>query len=821
MKKGSKILIGVLAILVIAVTVVTVALTGKDKGDKETNSKTTEQKATSGEADVEDTTETATEAVNEEVVMGNDLSYDGYNLVWEDNFDGEALNRDDWNVELHEPGWVNAEWQEYVDSEENIYIEDGKLVLRPVKTTDAEGNDYYTSGRVNTQNKRDFTYGIFEAKLKVPEGVGYLPAFWLMSTDENVYGQWPRCGEVDIMEVHGSETTTNYGTIHYGNPHNQSQGTYTLEGDTFSDSYHVFTVEWEPGKISWYLDGNLYHTESDWYSVTEGQGELTYPAPFDQPFYIILNLAVGGSWVGYPDETTDFENARYEIDYVKVYQRDSYDENVTKPEKDVSFREPAEDGELLFNGDFSEAEDLTDEEVWKFLLAEGGAAEASIADNEMTITVDKSGSLEYSVQLVQPNLPIRLGGTYEISFDAYAVEEDRTMIVAVTAPEVSWIRYFPDTTLDLTTEKQSYKYQFEMTEESDPHGRLEFNMGAVTSTSDIKISNVSVKEISYVEPVIDNSKKVLADGNFIYNGKFQEGEKRLGFWEIDNQADATLSSTDWYDGRKLKIEGAGISADKPLVFAQSDLALITGNFVFTAYIEGEAGKTVNVKIGNQTLDIVLEEGKTVYTEKIAISSADDKSFAITFAQPGDYLIDNISLVEDSLIKNGSFDAGLSGFEPYAYTPDDVTWVVDSLTENNAVDFTINRTGGMAWNIQLKQNGIELEKGQWYRLTMDAKCSMDRQIMFALQKDGSRNNDDWTPYSGEKVIDLTSSYQTYTIEFLMEDETDLNAVLSVSMGAVNGPIKEQHRVLIDNILLEKIDEPENAEQLIAEQNAAEE
>ncbi len=817
MKKSTKIIL--VALTVVLVVVAAVAVVFANKKPKTDNSGTTTEAKSEENKDV--TTEVTTEQANEDVVMGDDLSYEGYNLVWEDNFDQAELNRDDWNVELHEPGWVNEEWQEYVDSEENIYIEDGKLVLRPVKTTDEEGNDYYTSGRVNTQNKRDFTYGIFEAKLRVPEGVGYLPAFWLMSTDENVYGQWPRCGEVDIMEVHGSETTTNYGTIHYGNPHNQSQGTYTLEGDTFSDSYHVFTVEWEPGKISWYLDGNLYHTESDWYSITEGQGELTYPAPFDQPFYIILNLAVGGSWVGYPDETTDFENARYEIDYVKVYQRDSYDENVTKPEKVVTFREPAEDGELLLNRDFSEAEDLTDEEGWKFLLFEGGVAEASIADNEITFAIDKAGSLEYSVQLVQPNLPMRKGGTYQVSFDAYAVEEARPMIVAVTAPDVSWIRYLPDTKLELTTEKQTFTYEFEMTDEDDANGRLEFNMGTGTSAADIKISNVSVKQIAYEAPVVDNSKVVLADGNFLYNGKFQEGDKHLGFWEIDNQAEATLSSTDWYDGRKLKIEGSNISTDKPLVLAQSDLALITGNFVFTAYIEGEAGKTVNVSVGGQSFDIVLEEGKTVYSNKIALSSVADKNFAIKFTESGDYLIDNISLVEDSLIKNGSFNAGLAGFEPYAYTPDNVTWVVDSLSEDNAVDFTINKTGGMAWHIQLKQNGIELEQGQWYRLTMEAKCSMDRQIMFALQKDGSRNADDWTPYSGEKIIDLKSDYETYTIEFLMEDETDYNAVLSVSMGAVNGPIKEQHRVCIDNILLEKIEEPENAEELLAEQNKDEE
>ena len=162
-----------------------------------------------------------------DVITGGDLNLDGYSLVWEDNFDGPGLNRNDWNVELHEPGWVNAELQEYVDSEENIFFENGNLVIRPVKST-VNGKIHYTSGRISTQNKRDFTYGVFEARLKVPEGNGFLPAFWLMATDENVYGQWPRCGEIDIMEVHGSDTRTTYGTIHYGNPHRQSQATRTL-----------------------------------------------------------------------------------------------------------------------------------------------------------------------------------------------------------------------------------------------------------------------------------------------------------------------------------------------------------------------------------------------------------------------------------------------------------------------------------------------------------------------------------------------------------------------------------------------------------------
>lgn len=203
-----------------------------------------------------------------------DLSYSGYELKWMDDFEGTSLNRDNWNVETHEPGWVNSELQEYVDSDENIYVKDGNLIIKPVKTVDAEGNVSYTSGRVNTQNKQDFTYGLFEVRAKVPEGQGYLPAFWMMPTNENLYGQWPRCGEIDIMEVMGQQNNKAYGTIHYGNPHSESQGTYVLNQGNYTDSYHTFSCEWEPGKIKWYVDGVLYHEESDWYSTTVGQEQL-------------------------------------------------------------------------------------------------------------------------------------------------------------------------------------------------------------------------------------------------------------------------------------------------------------------------------------------------------------------------------------------------------------------------------------------------------------------------------------------------------------------------------------------------------------------
>lgn len=252
--------------------------------------------------------------------MEERLSYDGYQLVFQDDFDAPELNRADWSVELHEPGWVNQEWQRYVDSSENIYLKDGKLVIRPVKTIAEDGEVSYTSGRVCTRGKREYTYGIFEARLKVPAGKGYLPAFWLLA-DEDIFEPWPFCGEIDIMEVMGDKTGLNHGTIHYGVPHEQNQGIYTLKQGDFSQEYHTFALKWEPGRLRWYVDGELYHEADQWFCAREGEEKQPFPHPFDHNMYIILNLAVGGEWVGYPDESTDFDQAALSVDYVKVYSR--------------------------------------------------------------------------------------------------------------------------------------------------------------------------------------------------------------------------------------------------------------------------------------------------------------------------------------------------------------------------------------------------------------------------------------------------------------------------------------------------------------------
>lgn len=414
--------------------------------------------------------------------------YEGYYLLWHDEFDGDSLNKDIWNIDIRMPGATNNELQEYTESPDNVFIRDGKLVLKAIKTQ-KYGKDYYTSGKVSAR-KKDFMYGKVVVSAKVPKGKGLWPAIWMMPTKENYYGTWPRCGEIDIMEILGNQPHITYATVHYGEPHAQQQGTKVLnDGTTFADGFHEYSVEWEPGEIRFYVDGELIHTVNDWFTALGGK-EKPYPAPFNQNFYVQMNLAVGGNWPGNPDETTDFSKAEFEIDYVRVYQKPYYDTNVKKPEK--KFREPLEDGNLIYNGDFSEAEDLYDDVNWKFLLFQGGEGTAEIKDGTMLIKTRNQGQVDYSVQLVQANLPLYNGKKYRVTFDARA-SEPRDMIVCVSAPNNNYSRYLEDTKLTLSTDWKTYTYDFTMTERDDNNGRLEFNMGHAGSTADIYIRNVRVE----------------------------------------------------------------------------------------------------------------------------------------------------------------------------------------------------------------------------------------------------------------------------------------------------------------------------------------
>lgn len=737
--------------------------------------------------------------------------YDGYQLVWNDEFAGDSLNFNDWQYEPHEPGWVNNELQEYTESTDNVYVEDGKLVIQALKNEDGETTTY-TSGKVTTQNKQDFKYGRIEASIKVPEGQGLWPAFWMMPTEQDFYGEWPKCGEIDIMEVLGHETNKAYGTIHYGEPHKESQGTYVLEDSKFSEDYHLYSVEWEPGKMKFYIDNKLYHEVDDWYTSIEGEDELTFPAPFDQTFFLQFNLAIGGNWTGNPDETTDFDNAKLMVDYVRVYQKDSYDENVTKPEKaPVEFREPDSTGNYMINGDFSVAEEVNDQQDWQFLLAGKGAATAQIKDNTMRIETTDAGELDYSVQLVQDKLPLKQGGVYKISFEAKA-DENRSIIVGITGPDNSYVRYMQDTKQELTAENKTYTFEFTMKGNDDANARLEYNLGNQGSTAGVEISNVRLEKVGEVE--VDNTVPVLKNGNFIHNGTFDVGENRLGYWEITSAQDVTMSAVvtnEDYKKRELKIEAENVEKVEDIIVQQKAEALSPNTkYVLTFDAYADEAKNIKATIGGKTFDAALTGEKNEFKYEFttgALLEENHKVLQLLLGNNGVTYIDNVMLKEVSNIINGNFNLGTAGWELYKYDSTSSNFeVLEDEKEGNIARIAIDHTGDTDWYIQLKQSELALEQGKCYKVSVRAKADMDRKIQFALQQNGK----EWIPYSDTLIWDVTDEYQTFTKTFKMgfATDNDVNATLTLgAIGGKEGEITESHNVFISHILVEEILESE--------------
>ncbi|MDG5765985.1 family 16 glycosylhydrolase [Balneolales bacterium ANBcel1] len=254
-----------------------------------------------------------------------------WELVWSDEFEGEELDESKWSYQYGTGaseglvGWGNNESQYYTDREENIFVRDGNLHI--VAREESYGGQNYTSARIRSINNGDWRYGRFEIRAKMPIGQGLWPAIWMMPTDD-VYGGWAASGEIDIMEYLGHEPDIVHGTLHYGGgwPDNVHTGDYyQLDEGRFSDDFYTFALEWEHGEMRWYVDGELYQTQNNWY--TQGHD---FPAPFDQRFHMILNVAVGGNWPGYPDHTTEFPQEMI-VDYVRVYQDTDAEARVALP----------------------------------------------------------------------------------------------------------------------------------------------------------------------------------------------------------------------------------------------------------------------------------------------------------------------------------------------------------------------------------------------------------------------------------------------------------------------------------------------------------
>lgn len=239
-----------------------------------------------------------------------------WKLVWTENFNGNRLDTNTWNYEVNDWGGGNHEYQYYTARDSNSYVKGGMLHIRGLK--EEFKTRHYTSARLTTRYKKDFTFGKMEIRAKIPTGKGMWPAIWMMPTDDK-FGSWPLSGEIDIMETKGQYPDTLYGTAHFGPspPHNRWKGALTeLEVPKGrGNDFHVYGIEWKKDTIAWYVDGRKYHevTRAD---VTNING---VPYPFNERFHFILNLAIGGDFVGGAPDDKALPN-EFLVDYIKVWQ---------------------------------------------------------------------------------------------------------------------------------------------------------------------------------------------------------------------------------------------------------------------------------------------------------------------------------------------------------------------------------------------------------------------------------------------------------------------------------------------------------------------
>lgn len=282
---------------------------------------TTEPPATTTTTEPEPTTTTTTIVPPEPMPIEPP---EGFELAWSDEFDGDAIDRENWTYDIGGWGWGNGEAQYYTDRPENARVENGLLVIE-ARQEQFEGS-YYTSARMLTKGLQEFQYGRIEARIKVPAGVGTWPAFWMLGTnfgredlDDPEQAEWPNVGEIDIMEYVGREPDLVVGTIH-GPEYAGGGGLTTWNRVDFpiADDFHTFAIEWDEGGIRWFFDGEQYAEKTP--DSLNGREWV-----FDQPFFIILNVALGGTLGGTIGLDTEFPVYMY-VDHVRVYQRADADE---------------------------------------------------------------------------------------------------------------------------------------------------------------------------------------------------------------------------------------------------------------------------------------------------------------------------------------------------------------------------------------------------------------------------------------------------------------------------------------------------------------
>ncbi len=309
----------------------------------------------------------------------NNHTLEGWELVWNDEFDGDAIDDQKWNKLLWRPGWVNNELQAYTDRDTNLFVQDDNLVIRALIEPGFFGTDYtgttytadYTSGRLNTAGKGEWTYGRFDTRAKLPKGIGSWPAIWMLGSNISTVG-WPHCGEIDIMEhvgfdegnIHASIHTTDYNHV------NGTQKSGQVIIPTATDSFHVYSLEWDSTYIRYLVDDEPYFFI---YNDSNGDEDKW---PFNKPQYIILNLAVGGDWGGAQGIDPTVFPMEMKVDYVRVFEKSENSTNVNVTfQVDMKNEMVSGEGVWLSGGNISsgqpgglQMQPVADTTIWEITL---------------------------------------------------------------------------------------------------------------------------------------------------------------------------------------------------------------------------------------------------------------------------------------------------------------------------------------------------------------------------------------------------------------------------------------------------------------------
>jgi beta-glucanase (GH16 family) len=788
--------------------------------------------------EIQNNVQTIDSSVKQVVVYKPGQQDSDWTLVWSDEFMSNTIDSSKWTYDIGNwivdekgtgisPGWGNNELQYYTDSPENSFIQNGKLVIKAKKeevpVTDQFGSYQYTSAKLKTKGLFSKKYGKFEARIKSPQGKGYWPAFWMMP-EKDVYGSWPTSGEIDIMEAAGKDPSRIGGTIHYGEqyPNNTYKGAeyHFPEGEAITD-FHTYGVEWEPGEIRWYVDGKLYQTLNNWFSKGKDQAsKYAFPAPFDQEFYMILNLAIGGWYGGNPDETTQFPG-EMEVDYVRAYEltgreyKTPVEPVVEREELPEDAKLPLADGNYIYDQAYekpitivNDDENALDEQYWNFVYLPDFAGNGAIAKEKIDdktfakADITNAGNALWALQLIQ-KLSIVEGGTYKVSFDAKS-NTNRNMMVKVSGgAERAYANYSGEQTIRLTDTVKPYEFTFTLNQETDIAARLEFNMGA-NGNAPVWIGNVRVEEVIPEDPA-NASKAPLGDGNHVYNGTFDQGDMtRTNFWElVKNPLSSAKMSVD-EKTRELQVIGA--DSDASLLVKQTGIQLLKGN---TYKLTFDARSTKNRAI---EVELVGQDGVRSYTDAVVDLTNEMKSHSMEFTmttemsdkfsqllfklggQGGDVYLDNIRLIRTSEyidydqvdlqpLKNGDFSAGMDAWGSYIHYDAAATFSA----QNKELQVQIQHPGNEAWSILLEQGNIKLTKGVTYVLSFDARSTVARDIEVTVENAG------YYRYLSQKVS-LQNEMNSYRFEWIMgaNDTGALKFLL--------GKTAEAHDITIDNVVL---------------------